>query len=62
MQLQVPISIYNLDFVSHKYKCVIEVHEIIPYFDKNETSQSYYNKRRKILDENGYKKYNLLVI
>ena len=43
--------------------CFIEPHPINYFFNKYyKNDKDYYLKRRKILDENGYKKYKLIVI
>ena len=43
--------------------CFIEPHSINHFFNKYyKNDKDYYLKRRKILDENGYKKYKLIVI
>jgi hypothetical protein len=63
INFQVSIGIYTLDFVDNINTCVMEVHEVIKYFDKNETNESYFKKRRNILDKSIlYKNYNLVVI
>ncbi|MFH1275750.1 MAG: hypothetical protein ABIH82_01425 [Candidatus Woesearchaeota archaeon] len=43
-------------------KVFVEYHPPIKYGGSNETAESYYNSRRNILDNNGYKKYPLVVI
>ena len=53
----------EFDFLIEKYKCFIEYHkEFLYYQNKIETKKNYYIRRRKILNKNGYKDYNLLVI
>ena len=54
----------EFDFLIKKYKCFIEQHSFSRNnIDKNfVTCKKYFYKRRKILDKNGYKDYNLIVI
>ena len=54
----------EVDFLIHKYKCCIEYHEFSKKgFDRYKVSyKQYYKQRKKILDKNNYKDYNLLVI
>lgn len=40
----------------------VEYHPILNFFYPNETSESYFNSRRKVLDENGYKDVKLILI
>jgi len=56
---QIQISSKTFDFLINK--CFIEYHPIIPFFTI-ETGKEYYNKRRQVLNQNGYKNYNLVVI
>ena len=56
--LHIKIKGGEIDYLIEKLKLFIEYHV---RFDKL-TFKQYYNKRRKILDENGYKDYDLLVI
>jgi len=62
VNFQVAIGMNHLDFVNHKDKCVIEVHQVISWFDHKETDKSYYRNRRKLLDNSSYKDYNLVVL
>jgi len=55
---QVNVGSKFFDFKSKKYKCFIEFHP----WDRHRTYKEYYNWRRKILNENGYEDYNLIVI
>jgi len=59
---QAQIGSLFYDFFIKELKCFLEYHQIIPYFDKNETEESYYNARRQNLDDNGYKDYDLIII
>ena len=59
---QIEVDKYFFDFYIEKFDCFIEVHEVIKYFNKNETNKSYYKKRRKILDNNNLKIKYLIVI
>jgi hypothetical protein len=43
-------------------KIFVEYHPPIKYGAKNETIDNYYTERRKILDDNGYKTYPLIII
>ena len=47
------------DFLIKKYKCFIEYH---PWDRNGLTDKQYFKFRRKNLDDNGYKDYNLVVI
>lgn len=40
----------------------IEYHPILTFFHPNETNESYYQDRRKNLNENGYKNYPLIIL
>ena len=51
---------YIFDFLIGK--CFIEQHIINIFFNPLETKYNYYRKRRLILNKNGYKNYNLVVI
>lgn len=48
----------RIDFYIEKFKCFIEYH---PYC-RNGTHADYYKNRRKILNDGGFKDFNLLVI
>lgn len=55
---------YHIDFFPLN-KFFLEYHPILPlpsYNDGSKTVNQYYSKRRKILDDNGYSGYPLLVI
>lgn len=56
------IKLKCIDFFIRKYKCFIEYHPITKVYDKEETYESYYNSRRQILNEGGFKDCNLLVL
>lgn len=43
-------------------RCFIEYHPVLSFFHKEETDESYYEKRRNLLDNNGYENYNLIII
>ena len=45
-----------------KNKLFVEFHPPIKYNGKNETVRSYYDKRRGLLDRNGFKNFPLMVI
>ncbi len=57
---QVAVSSITIDFFIKKYKCFIDYHPHINFYKKSTTE--YYDWRRNILDNNGYKNYNLVVI
>ena len=59
--VQFRVKNYGIDFFL-KEMVFLEFHPPIRLGDKMETEESYYNKRRKILDENGFKDYPLIVI
>ncbi len=59
--VQFRIQNYEIDFFL-KEKVFLEFHPPISFGDKIETEEIYFNKRRKILDENGFKDYPLIVI
>ena len=42
--------------------CFVEYHPLIKFLRPNETAESYYAERRKILDNNGYADKKLVVI
>lgn len=42
--------------------CFVEFHPILKFFRPNETLESYYDDRRKILDNNGFKDKKLIVL
>ena len=48
----------EIDYLLEKLKLFIEYH---PWF-RNETEQEYYKRRRKVLNQNGYNDYSLIVI
>jgi hypothetical protein len=58
---QVAVSNYLFDFLIHKYKCFIEYHPEIKFFD-DKTTLEYYEHRREILNQNGYNSYGLTII
>jgi len=59
---QVIVGLSHIDFLVKKYKCFIEFHPSDRRHQNNETILQYYKRRRKVLDDNSYKDYNLLVI
>jgi hypothetical protein len=59
--VQFRIKNYQIDFFLFE-KVFLEFHPSIKLKGKNETEESYFDKRRKILDENGFRNYPLFVI
>ena len=59
---QFKVSTNHIDFFIKKYKCFIELHFPLLHYDNNDTKTKYRNKRRKLLDKNGFRKYKLIVI
>lgn len=59
--VQFRIKNYEIDFFL-KQKVFLEFHPPINLGNKRETEESYFNKRRQILDENGFKDYPLVLI
>ncbi len=49
----------SLDFFIKRFKCFIEYH---PWDRSGLTYKEYYDIRKKLLNKNGYKDYNLIVI
>lgn len=60
--VHVLINRKEVDFFIAQYKCFIELHSPLFHFDKNDTEQNYYLQRRQLLNMNGFKNYNLLII
>lgn len=58
---QFRIQNYQIDFFI-KEKIFLEFHPPIRYGDEIETEETYFKKRRKILDENGFREFPLVVI
>jgi hypothetical protein len=59
--VQFRIQNYEIDFFL-KGKVFVEFHPPINLGNKAETEESYFKERRRILDENGFKKYPLVLI
>ena len=60
---QFKIKDSDLDFFIEEYKCFIEFHPYNSLYDKEDvTLSNYETKRRDLLDKNGYKDYNLIII
>ncbi len=59
--VQFRIQNYEIDFFLNE-KLFLEFHPPIKLGDKIETEESYFKKRRTILDENGFADYPLIVI
>ncbi len=57
---QVNVGGKFIDFILHSIKLAIEYHDIMSF--QKETKESYYKKRRKILNQNGYKDYDLIIL
>jgi len=48
--------------INEKHDVFIEFHPLMSFHHPNDTLKFYYNERRKILDNNGYKQNKLYVI
>jgi len=60
---QVNVGFKSFDFLISQFNCFIEYHPYNQLYDKGDTNLiKYYNRRRKILDNNGYKNHNLIII
>lgn len=59
--VQFRIQNYQIDFFI-KEKIFLEFHPPISFGSRIETEEIYFNKRRKILDDNGFESYLLIVI
>jgi len=57
---QVDVGAKTFDFFINN--CFIEFHPCPSLYNKCETRRQYFIKRRKVLNQNGYKNYNLVVI
>jgi len=55
------INKHHVDFFIMK-RIFVEYHPIVNYESGKETTKTYYLKKRKILDDNGYKNFPLIVI
>lgn len=51
-----------IDFYIKRCDCFIEFHQILKFINPDETNENYYNIRRKILNNGGFRNSNLIII
>lgn len=61
VNFQKEVDYKSFDYFLFNY-LFLEFHQVLKFFQPDETEKSYYKKRRNILNENGYKDYPLIVI
>jgi len=61
INFQKEVDSKSFDFFLFNY-FFLEFHQVLKFFQPDETDESYYQKRRSVLNKNGYKDYLLTVI